>query len=670
MDLKILQTTTVYVLAALAVTTLSIGAQAVEYIESFDVELTVHTDGSVDIVESITVHSEGREIRHGIFRDILTTRGAAVRIDYVRRDGTQESWHSERIPGGKRYYLGKEAVLLSSGKHSYELRYRVAPAIVHYSDNDQLYWNVTGNYWSFRIDHASARVHFPEVIPKDLIQYSGFTGTMGAKGKSFRTEERDANTIFFETTGLMRPGEGLTIVVGSAHGYFDLRTPSAAERFQAGALNLRNEFRGANDFGAGSDSDVFSVVSLIWLAVPVGYFMLTWLFVGINPRAQTILPTDEPPIGLSPAAIRYITRMKYDAKTFAVALINMSVLGHLRITRKGEAYQFALGDTKRKDLTQEGKVVSKALGLTRGKTVHTSQVLGRPLRYANEGLLEYLDDTYRKVYFSRNTKYWLAGVALSALALGAACMSWDAEGSFVLWLLLMAFTLCTIYLLQTGRTLAPALRKLKLREILSSTFYLRGFVIFIALGFAAVILGLFLALVASAWMLLYATVLSAVCLLFGYLLPAPTKLGRAALDSIEGFKLFLEDKKGDAQRYFSEQKDIATAFGSYLPYAIALDIEDSWAEHFEFALAEAGKSVQDLKTKTRSGLQGNDFVLYSMLNNPVHVTNFVHTVDGASKSSSPGGIMPGGGFGGGYTGGGFGGGFAGGGFGGGGGGGW
>ncbi len=90
MDYKILKSKITYTLAAVAVIGISFLSGAVEYIESFDVELTVHLDGSVDVVEHITVHSEGREIRRGIYRDIIAPRGATVRMDSVRRDGRDE----------------------------------------------------------------------------------------------------------------------------------------------------------------------------------------------------------------------------------------------------------------------------------------------------------------------------------------------------------------------------------------------------------------------------------------------------------------------------------------------------------------------------------------------------------------------------------------------------
>ena len=41
------------------------------------------------------------------------------------------------------------------------LVYRTDRQMGYFSDHDELYWNATGNGWSFPIDHASARVLLP-----------------------------------------------------------------------------------------------------------------------------------------------------------------------------------------------------------------------------------------------------------------------------------------------------------------------------------------------------------------------------------------------------------------------------------------------------------------------------------------------------------------------------
>ena len=54
-----------------------------------------------------------------------------------------------------------------------------------------------------------------------------------------------------------------------------------------------------------------------------------WLRVGRDPAKGTIIPLFEPPKGFSPAAVRFLMRMGFDAKTFAAAVLDMAVKGYL-----------------------------------------------------------------------------------------------------------------------------------------------------------------------------------------------------------------------------------------------------------------------------------------------------------------------------------------------------
>ena len=65
----------------LLLVSLALPAAAREAITSFISDVTVNTDGSMDVRETITVRSEGDEIRHGILRDFPTT--------YKTKSGTQ-----------------------------------------------------------------------------------------------------------------------------------------------------------------------------------------------------------------------------------------------------------------------------------------------------------------------------------------------------------------------------------------------------------------------------------------------------------------------------------------------------------------------------------------------------------------------------------------------------
>ena len=75
------------------------GAFAAEVIQTFESEVRLARDGGMTVTETIRVQAEGRDIRHGIYRDFPLTfkdAGGAVReVDFkllgVERDGKAET---------------------------------------------------------------------------------------------------------------------------------------------------------------------------------------------------------------------------------------------------------------------------------------------------------------------------------------------------------------------------------------------------------------------------------------------------------------------------------------------------------------------------------------------------------------------------------------------------
>jgi len=73
-------------------------------------------------------------------------------------------------------------------------------------------------------------------------------------------------------------------------------------------------------------------------------------------------------------------------------------------------------------------------------------------------------------------------------------------------------------------------------------------------------------------------------ILFHHLLKAPTSAGRSVLDKIEGFKMFLGAVEGDRMNRVMPPEATPQVFEKYLPYALALDVEQAWAEKFSAVL--------------------------------------------------------------------------------------
>ena len=141
-------------------------ATAAEEITLFSTNVTLNTDGSVKVTETITVTAEGDEIRRGIFRDIPTTLtnpdGSRLRSNLavisVTRDGRVEPYAIERITNGVRIRIGDADVFLNYGSHRYVITYTMTRMARRFEDHDELFWNATGNYWNFPILRAVATV--------------------------------------------------------------------------------------------------------------------------------------------------------------------------------------------------------------------------------------------------------------------------------------------------------------------------------------------------------------------------------------------------------------------------------------------------------------------------------------------------------------------------------
>ena len=71
-------------------------------------------------------------------------------------------------------------------------------------------------------------------------------------------------------------------------------------------------------------------------------------------------------------------------------------------------------------------------------------------------------------------------------------------------------------------------------------------------------------------------------------LQAPSMEGRRVMDQIDGFKQYLSVAEEDRLEFLNPPKKTPELFERFLPYAIALHVENSWANRFTGVLAAAG----------------------------------------------------------------------------------
>jgi len=73
--------------------------------------------------------------------------------------------------------------------------------------------------------------------------------------------------------------------------------------------------------------------------------------------------------------------------------------------------------------------------------------------------------------------------------------------------------------------------------------------------------------------------------LFAWLLKAPTTRGRALMDRLEGFRLYLDVAEKDDLNLRHPPEKTPELFERYLPFAMALGVEQAWAEQFTSTFA-------------------------------------------------------------------------------------
>ncbi|MDH7451515.1 DUF2207 domain-containing protein [Luteimonas composti] len=295
---------------------------AVERIESYDIDVAVNTDGSLEVTEQIRVRAEGEQVRRGIYRDFPTRyrdrHGNRVVVGFevleVLRDGRPEPWFTERRQNGVRVNTGNDDLLPVPATYRYILRYRTTRQLGFFDRHDELYWNAIGTGWAFAIDAGSVDVRLPQPVPVAVLQVDGWTGEQGARGAGFAASTPSPGRARWQLATPLQPGEGLTILLTFPKGVV-----TAPSRAQALRWLLAD--------------NAALLVALLGLLVVSGYCLVRWHQVGRDPPPGTVIVRYQPPDGISPAGLRFIRRMGYDSRCFSADVLSLAVAGALRIER-------------------------------------------------------------------------------------------------------------------------------------------------------------------------------------------------------------------------------------------------------------------------------------------------------------------------------------------------
>jgi len=562
-----------------------------ERIISFDSDITLNEDASMMVVENIKVYANRNKIKRGIYRDFPTKYnddyGNNINIKFdvleVLRDGNPESFHTEKLSNGIRVYFGRSDYFLPTGEYTYTIKYITDRQIGYFDKYDELYWNVTGNGWDFLIEKVTATVNLPASVSRDALKLYGYTGFGGFKGKNYKAEIINSKKIFFKSTSMLNPKEGLTIDVQFPKGL--VHEPSQSEKL---AYFIQDNLP--------------VVLGLIGMIVLIFYYVMIWWRVGKDPSRGLIIPLYEPPANMSPAAIRFIMEMGYDGKTFTSTIVSLAVKGYLKIEEDGKDYLLVKTNSS-KALTGDEKAVLDKLRFsgTNGRQIlELEQKNHSILQNAIKGLKNSLKNNFEKTYFLTNRKYFLIGILISVLILLISNVKGSEDQIFSLiwvsfWSIGVAALLFTVFKAWKGAMNKGRGKVTALGGAIFITIFSIPFVI-------GEIVGLyFLSAAGSPLMVVVVALIVVINLVFYHLLKAPTLLGRKIMDKIEGFKMYLSVAEQERLDSIREPVKTPELFESFLPYALALNVENKWAEKFSDVLSSIDKDSTTYKPGWYSG---------------------------------------------------------------------
>ena len=344
--------------------------------------------------------------------------------------------------------------------------------------------------------------------------------------------------------------------------------------------------------------------------------------------------------------------MGFDNKTFAAAILDMAVRGYLTIKEQAGSYTLYRSKANLLALTPDEKQVAGVLFDGRDQLwLHNEnhKLIARGI----SALKNWLKLTEEKVYFFTNRRFLVPGIVFSivavlVLALLESVSSLFGTAFICVWLTVWSAG-CVVLIIACAAAWkaafrTPGARMMPAGKALVISLFALPFLAGECLGFY------FLASLSSIFVagLLVASVF--LHTLFHFLLKAPTLAGRRLLDQVDGFKMFLSEVDGDRLNRVMPVDQTPETFEKFLPFALALDVEQAWSKKFSAQLGSAGQApgAQSYTPSFYTGSGSNGFGAAGFASGfSSSFTTVISSASSAPGSGSGGGSGGGGGGGGG-----------------------
>lgn len=559
-------------------------------VTNFHAAISVQDKGTLNIKETLRINTAGGTVERrksyslsGIYRTIggrIQGRHAYYRlmgfkVKGAALDGKPIPWSVETH--GKWFmkyiFFGPESFYLSPGVHEFTLEYQMDRHVTFLADHDEIFWWVFGSGMDGWAESAcTAAVTF--VLPygsygiiANLEDHSWNKGTGKIPGLLRSAAESESSNVLHYGMVLSEKRPYLSVVASMPKGA--VREPDFDTRVLYFLRDMTSYLPG-----------------IIGLTVFFAYYLLVWARVGRDPGGKAIMPRYRPPEDCSPAVARRLVIMGYDRTAFASALLDLAAKGAIKITQKGDRSFIEKTGAVKGSISSDEQVLLDALfsdkkDMRRGPGRKELDALTIHRAYRKHR--NYLSSIIDKRFFVRNSIYLVPGILLSLCV--AAINSWivDTGGSYVkelaglgLWIILTGF-------------ITRFFSRKKVFELRKPSKF-----VYLLVLFPVILYSLAVALSHSleVFNIMQFMFLVPLCIMvtahfvFLFLLMAPTVTGKKALDEIEGFRIYLAAAEGDRLDRMTPPEKTPAIFQAYLPYALALGVENRWSENFTGEITE------------------------------------------------------------------------------------
>ena len=335
------------------------------------------------------------------------------------------------------------------------------------------------------------------------------------------------------------------------------------------------------------------LIAVIGFVLLLAYYLPVWMHFGRDPEEGVLVTRYEPPDGFSPASLRYIRQMYYDDKVLTAAIVNLAVKRYLNIEVEEGSDGF-LGFGKEED----------------EYTLVKTDPLGRPSPLA-AGEKELYDELFQggdRVTLEQEN-HEILGRAKTAHSKSLAA---DYKKH---------------YFRYNGLLNLPAILLLILTIVMSVREGSSPFAIIVMI------------------------LMVVTTIFFATIMKRPTMRGRKLLDEIMGFEDYLDIAEKHEMELRNPPEKTPQLFEKYLPFALALGVDQSWSERFAAILRDAQMPDGSPYQPVWYGGSWDRFNIGSTTTAITHSLNsaVTHSVSppGSSSGGGGGGFSGGGGGGGG-----------------------